>query len=91
MGSKVESKRIMAEAGVPVLAELDPGAVTETDLPVLVKASAGGGGRGMRVVRELSALPRELEAARREAQSAFGTRRCSASAISRRDDTSRSR
>ncbi|WP_087587882.1 acetyl/propionyl/methylcrotonyl-CoA carboxylase subunit alpha [Prescottella equi] len=72
MGSKVESKRIMAEAGVPVLAELDPGAVTEADLPVLVKASAGGGGRGMRVVRELSALPRELEAARREAQSAFG-------------------
>ncbi|WP_420878916.1 biotin carboxylase N-terminal domain-containing protein [Rhodococcus sp. (in: high G+C Gram-positive bacteria)] len=72
MGSKVESKRIMAEAGVPVLAELDPAAVTEADLPVLVKASAGGGGRGMRVVRELSALPREIEAARREAQSAFG-------------------
>lgn len=72
MGSKVESKRIMAEAGVPVLAELDPATVTEADLPVLVKASAGGGGRGMRVVRELSALPREIEAARREAQSAFG-------------------
>lgn len=72
MGSKVESKRIMAEAGVPVLAELDPAAVTEAELPVLVKASAGGGGRGMRVVRELSALPREIEAARREAQSAFG-------------------
>ncbi|PTR31349.1 propionyl-CoA carboxylase alpha chain [Rhodococcus sp. OK519] len=72
MGSKVESKRIMAEAGVPVLAELDPAAVTEADLPVLVKASAGGGGRGMRVVRELSALPREIEAAAREAQSAFG-------------------
>lgn len=72
MGSKVESKRIMAEAGVPVLAELDPAAVTEADLPVLVKASAGGGGRGMRVVRELSALPHEIEAARREAQSAFG-------------------
>ncbi|MFM1730341.1 biotin carboxylase N-terminal domain-containing protein [Prescottella soli] len=72
MGSKVESKRIMAEAGVPVLAELDPESVTEADLPVLVKASAGGGGRGMRVVRELSALPHEIEAARREAQSAFG-------------------
>lgn len=72
MGSKVESKRIMAEAGVPVLAELDPDSVTDADLPVLVKASAGGGGRGMRVVRELSALPREIEAARREAQSAFG-------------------
>ncbi len=72
MGSKVESKRIMAEAGVPVLAELDPDAVTEADLPVLVKASAGGGGRGMRVVRELSALSGEIEAARREAESAFG-------------------
>ncbi|RVW01509.1 acetyl/propionyl/methylcrotonyl-CoA carboxylase subunit alpha [Rhodococcus spongiicola] len=72
MGSKVESKRIMAEAGVPVLAELDPDAVTEADLPVLVKASAGGGGRGMRVVRELSKLPHEIEGARREAQSAFG-------------------
>lgn len=72
MGSKVESKRIMADAGVPVLAELDPAAVTEADLPVLVKASAGGGGRGMRVVRELAALPREIEAAAREAQSAFG-------------------
>ena len=72
MGSKVESKRIMAEAGVPVLADLDPAAVTDADLPVLVKASAGGGGRGMRVVRELSKLPHEIEAARREAQSAFG-------------------
>ncbi|WP_305092428.1 biotin carboxylase N-terminal domain-containing protein [Prescottella sp. R16] len=72
MGSKVESKRIMADAGVPVLAELDPDAVTEADLPVLVKASAGGGGRGMRVVRELSALAGEIEAARREARSAFG-------------------
>ncbi|MFC9837955.1 acetyl/propionyl/methylcrotonyl-CoA carboxylase subunit alpha [Rhodococcus sp. NPDC127530] len=72
MGSKVESKKMMAAAGVPVLAELDPGAVTEADLPVLVKASAGGGGRGMRVVRELADLPEQLEGARREAQSAFG-------------------
>ncbi|MBT2265133.1 acetyl/propionyl/methylcrotonyl-CoA carboxylase subunit alpha [Rhodococcus erythropolis] len=72
MGSKVESKKIMDAAGVPVLSELDPAAVTDADLPVLIKASAGGGGRGMRVVRELSALDGELEAARREAQSAFG-------------------
>ena len=72
MGSKVESKKIMDAAGVPVLSELDPAAVTEAHLPVLIKASAGGGGRGMRVVRELSALDGELEAARREAQSAFG-------------------
>jgi propionyl-CoA carboxylase alpha chain len=72
MGSKIESKKMMAAAGVPVLDELDPDTVTESRLPVLVKASAGGGGRGMRVVRELSALPGEVAAARREAQSAFG-------------------
>ncbi|MBV9722065.1 MAG: biotin/lipoyl-binding protein, partial [Mycobacterium sp.] len=72
MGSKIESKKLMAAAGVPVLDELDPDTVTEAQLPVLIKASAGGGGRGMRVVRELSALPGEVAAARREAQSAFG-------------------
>ncbi len=72
MGSKIESKKLMAAAGVPVLDELDPESVTEAQLPVLVKASAGGGGRGMRVVRELSSLPGEVAAARREAQSAFG-------------------
>ena len=72
MGSKIESKKLMAAAGVPVLDELDPDSVTDAQLPVLVKASAGGGGRGMRVVRELSALPGEVAAARREAQSAFG-------------------
>ena len=72
MGSKVEAKKLMAAAGVPVLAELDPAAVTAADLPVLVKASAGGGGRGMRVVRDLADLDGQLAAARREAQSAFG-------------------
>ncbi|BCQ07775.1 acetyl/propionyl-CoA carboxylase subuit alpha [Mycobacterium heckeshornense] len=72
MGSKIEAKKLMAAAGVPVLAELDPDTVTAEQLPVLVKASAGGGGRGMRVVRELAALPHEVAAARREAQSAFG-------------------
>ena len=54
MGSKIEAKKLMADAGVPVLTELEPSAVTEGDLPVLVKASAGGGGRGMRVVRDLA-------------------------------------
>ncbi|BBX72253.1 acetyl/propionyl-CoA carboxylase subuit alpha [Mycobacterium shinjukuense] len=72
MGSKIESKKLMAAAGVPVLDELDPETVTDAQLPVLVKASAGGGGRGMRIVRKLSALPAEVAAARREAQSAFG-------------------
>ncbi|MDT0306282.1 biotin carboxylase N-terminal domain-containing protein [Streptomyces sp. DSM 44917] len=72
MGSKIEAKRLMARAGVPVLAETDPGAVAEADLPVLIKASAGGGGRGMRIVTDLAALPGELAAARAEAEAAFG-------------------
>ena len=72
MGSKIEAKKMMAAAGVPVLDELDPDSITAEALPVLIKASAGGGGRGMRVVRELAALPGEVAAARREAQSAFG-------------------
>ena len=55
MGSKIEAKKMMAAAGVPVLEELDPDTVTADQLPVLIKASAGGGGRGMRVVDELSA------------------------------------
>ncbi|WP_067852170.1 ATP-binding protein [Nocardia shimofusensis] len=72
MGSKVAAKKLMAAAGVPVLPELDPAEVAETHLPVLIKASAGGGGRGMRVVRDLAELPEQIEAARREAESAFG-------------------
>lgn len=72
MGSKVAAKKMMDAAGVPVLAELDPDEVTADLLPVLIKASAGGGGRGMRVVRDLAELPAQLEAARREAESAFG-------------------
>ena len=70
MGSKITSKKLAAEAGVPVLPELVPEAIT--GYPVLVKASAGGGGRGMRVVRSSAELPAALESARREAQSAFG-------------------
>lgn len=72
MGSKIEAKKMMSAAGVPVLEELDPESVTEAQLPVLIKASAGGGGRGMRIVRDLAELPGQVEAARREAQSAFG-------------------
>ncbi|HET6653089.1 MAG TPA: biotin carboxylase N-terminal domain-containing protein [Nocardioides sp.] len=72
MGSKVEAKKRMADAGVPLLADLDPAAVSDADLPVLVKASAGGGGRGMRVVRDLGDLPGAVEAASAEALSAFG-------------------
>ncbi|GHG65323.1 acetyl/propionyl/methylcrotonyl-CoA carboxylase subunit alpha [Streptomyces griseocarneus] len=66
MASKTRAKRLMG--GAP----LDPSAVTESDLPVLVKAAEGGGGRGMRVVRSLADLPGELAAARSEAAAAFG-------------------
>ncbi|TYB41712.1 acetyl/propionyl/methylcrotonyl-CoA carboxylase subunit alpha [Actinomadura chibensis] len=72
MGSKIEAKKLMAAADVPVLPEIDPARVTAADLPLLVKASAGGGGRGMRVVRDAAALEGAVAAARREAQSAFG-------------------
>ncbi|MGM1077914.1 biotin carboxylase N-terminal domain-containing protein [Streptomyces sp. H28] len=64
MASKTRAKELM---GVEPLKE-----VTEADLPVLVKAAAGGGGRGMRVVRRLADLDAELAAARAEAASAFG-------------------
>ncbi|MEO3814153.1 biotin carboxylase N-terminal domain-containing protein [Sphaerisporangium sp. B11E5] len=70
MGSKIEAKELMGRAGVPLLASLDPEAALP--YPVLVKASAGGGGRGMRIVRDPAELPDALAAARREAASAFG-------------------
>ncbi len=70
MGLKVEAKRLMREAGVPVLPDLDPDDVAE--FPVLIKASAGGGGRGMRVVRSAEEMPEAIASARREAESAFG-------------------
>lgn len=72
MGSKIEAKKLMAAAGVPVLAELDPETIRPEQLPVLVKASAGGGGRGMRVVDDITDLASQVEAAGREARSAFG-------------------
>ena len=72
MASKVAAKKLMAAAGVPVLAELSPSEVTEDDLPLLVKASAGGGGRGMRVVRAVAKVGAAVESASAEAASAFG-------------------
>ncbi len=72
MGSKVESKKLMEAAGVPVLGNLTTDTATEDDLPLLVKASAGGGGRGMRIVRTLADLPGEIDQASAEAASAFG-------------------
>ncbi|MGI5259681.1 acetyl/propionyl/methylcrotonyl-CoA carboxylase subunit alpha [Streptomyces angustmyceticus] len=72
MASKTRAKELMAGAGVPLLAPVDPAAATEADLPLLVKAAAGGGGRGMRLVTELAALDEELKAAKAEAAAAFG-------------------
>ncbi|MCK5929720.1 MAG: ATP-grasp domain-containing protein [Nocardioides sp.] len=70
MGSKIGAKELMKAAGVPILEA--PESPTETDLPLLVKASAGGGGRGMRIVRALADLEGEIGKAREEAASAFG-------------------
>ncbi|MEV7223918.1 biotin carboxylase N-terminal domain-containing protein [Streptomyces sp. NPDC093681] len=67
MASKTRAKELMGIAPLT-----DPTDVTEGDLPVLVKAAAGGGGRGMRVVRRLADLDAALTAARAEATSAFG-------------------
>ncbi|MEV6649135.1 biotin carboxylase N-terminal domain-containing protein [Streptomyces sp. NPDC051219] len=72
MASKTRAKELMAAAGVPLLAPVEPGEATDAHLPLLLKAAAGGGGRGMRVVRDLVTLPAELIAASAEARSAFG-------------------
>jgi acetyl/propionyl-CoA carboxylase alpha subunit len=80
MGSKLEAKRIAERSGVPLLPTREVGgergtltaAARELGLPLLVKASAGGGGRGMRIVRTASELEDAVASARREAASAFG-------------------
>ena len=70
MALKVQARQRAVAARVPVLPELDPATVTR--FPVLVKASAGGGGRGMRAVYDRAGLPTAIESARREAEAAFG-------------------
>ncbi|MGW6982694.1 ATP-binding protein [Streptomyces sp. NPDC054932] len=72
MASKTRAKELMRAAGVPLLDPVDPAAATPADLPLLLKAAAGGGGRGMRVVRDLDTLKEALDAATAEAASAFG-------------------
>ena len=79
MGDKLAAKRVIQEADVPTLPaiELAPGAdlraaAERIGYPVLVKASAGGGGRGMRVVETPDALEAAVTGARREAGAAFG-------------------
>jgi propionyl-CoA carboxylase alpha chain len=81
MGLKSTARRMMAEAGVPIVPGYDrddqsiDGLSKNAEaigLPVLIKASAGGGGKGMRVVRDASELSEAIESARREAEKAFG-------------------
>jgi 3-methylcrotonyl-CoA carboxylase alpha subunit len=81
MGSKSGSKALMEKAGVPLVPGYHGDAQDDATLqaaadkvgyPVLVKASAGGGGRGMRVVRAAGELPAALVSAKREAKAAFG-------------------
>ena len=79
MGSKLRSKALVESAGVPTLRAIDltgnsdvQAAADGLGYPVLVKASAGGGGKGMRIVGDRSGLTEAIEGARREAASSFG-------------------
>ena len=80
MGLKTEARRIMQEAGVPVVPGTEPldtaqiaaKKANEISYPVLIKASAGGGGKGMRKVEKPEDLEPSFEACRRETISAFG-------------------
>ena len=84
MGDKIAAKATVAAAGVPVVPGAGGAGLTDEELkdkvlmwnepwfPLLVKPSAGGGGKGMRVVRSAAELPAALAAARREATAAFG-------------------
>ncbi len=85
MGGKIPSRQVMEAAGVPVVPGYHPVAVEPAEqtvelaaaaerlgYPILIKATAGGGGKGMRIVTDPARLAVELESARREAQNAFG-------------------
>jgi acetyl-CoA carboxylase biotin carboxylase subunit len=81
MGDKARARRVMKKAGVPILPGSDDPIDTEDKAlkfakeigyPVIVKATAGGGGRGMRVVRAAGELSHAVKAAQREAEAAFG-------------------
>jgi propionyl-CoA carboxylase alpha chain len=72
MGSKIEAKKLMRTAGVPVLPDNTVESLEEIGLPALVKASAGGGGRGMRIVHDAAALDEAIASGQREAAAAFG-------------------
>ena len=81
MADKARARRVMRKAGVPILPGSD-GPIESEDkaikiakdigYPVIIKATAGGGGRGMRVVRNVGELPHAFKTAQREAEAAFG-------------------
>jgi acetyl/propionyl-CoA carboxylase alpha subunit len=78
MGDKAEAKALMRDAGVPVLPGWEGESPTVADatavgFPLLIKAVAGGGGRGMRVVQDADGFDEALASAQREAQGAFGS------------------
>jgi len=80
LGNKVAARRVMADSGIPVIAgsgeqssdEDLTAAAQRIGFPLLVKAAAGGGGKGMRVVRSAAQLPDALSVASREAEASFG-------------------
>ncbi|MFI2758116.1 acetyl/propionyl/methylcrotonyl-CoA carboxylase subunit alpha [Streptomyces echinatus] len=81
MGDKIRAKETVRKAGVPVVPGSSGSGLSDADLaasardigvPVLLKPSAGGGGKGMRLVRDASVLEEEIAAARREARASFG-------------------
>jgi pyruvate carboxylase len=81
LGNKVAARNLAIEAGVPVMPATDPlpddieeikKLAAGIGYPVMLKASWGGGGRGMRVIRDEATLVREVVAAKREAKAAFG-------------------
>ena len=81
MGDKIQAKLLVAKAGVPTLTGHDidglsgdglARAAATVGMPALIKAAGGGGGRGMRIVRETRLLPEAAASARREAGAAFG-------------------
>ena len=81
MGSKIEARRLVSAAGVPIVPgetagdQSDRGirqAIDRIGLPAIIKASAGGGGKGMRLVIDAGAIDESIQAARREAAAAFG-------------------
>ncbi len=99
-GDKTEAKRIAAEANVPVVPGTDHGLTNSAEVkksakaigyPIIIKASFGGGGRGMRVVKTADELAEKLAEASREAGAAFGAPKCSLRSISHGRNTSRCR